>query len=159
MEPAHVAYFIILYVVSLAFGYELRFTEATLHFGRSISKIQEGKGVQDAITPPYSTNLAIVAYVAAVLVLGFGFYLFGIWLGLGVVALFYFVVMINRVLLIPKPESPHFRHLILMSMMNRYADYVKGGDQLRANMMAALLESAGVPINDLVAKLQKRGTT
>jgi hypothetical protein len=46
-----------------------------------------------------------------------------------------------------------------MSMMNRHADYVKGGDHLRANMMAALLESAGVPINDLVAKLQKRGTT
>src|SRR4030095_8668320 len=98
MEPAHVAYLFILCVVSVAFAYELRFTETTLHFGRSISKVQEGRGFQDAVTPPYSTNLAIVAYVAVVLVLGFGFYLYEIWLGLAVVALFYLIVLIARLL-------------------------------------------------------------
>ena len=108
MEPAHVAYLFILCVVSVAFAYELRFTEATLHFGRSISKIQEGRGFQDAVTPPYSTNLAIVTYVAVALVLGFGFYLYGIWLGLAVVALFYLIVLIARLLLIPKPKVRTF---------------------------------------------------
>jgi hypothetical protein len=107
------AYFFFLYLVSLAFAYELRFTEATLHFGRSISKIQEGRGFQDAVTPPFSTNLAIVTYISVALALGFGFYLYGIWLGLAVVAPFYVVVLINRLVLIPKPESSHFRNLIL----------------------------------------------
>jgi len=82
-------YFFVLYLASLAFAYELRFTEATLQLGRSLSKIKEGTGFQSAITPPFSTKLAIAMYIFVFLVLGFCFYRYGFFLGLAAILLFF----------------------------------------------------------------------
>ena len=67
------SYWILLYLASLMFAYEIRFTEATLRFGRSLSPPEflnaNSTGFQDAITPPFSTKLAIAMYLFVVLTL------------------------------------------------------------------------------------------
>ena len=57
-----IIYFLLaLPLVSLLLGYSLALTEATLAIGRSISDTDNPTGFQDEITPPWSTNLALVS--------------------------------------------------------------------------------------------------
>ena len=51
-------------VVAIAFAYSMQFTQATLSFGRSLAETELGTGVQDAITPPWQTNLAMITYMS-----------------------------------------------------------------------------------------------
>ena len=149
------SYFILLYAVSIALGYELRFTEATLRLGRALAKTQQGQGYQNAITPPASSIIGMVIYVLSITVLGWGFYAYGVPAGFAVALGFILMVILNRMLLLPNPESEHFRKIIIDSMVRRHADYVRKGDQSRASVIAELLEKAGVPLNELPHELQK----
>ena len=146
-------YWILLYIASLLFAYETRFTEATLLLGKSLSTPDFLKvtptGFQDAITPPYSTKLAIAMYLFVFIVFVYGFYEHGLLIGLVSVAVFWFFVLLNRLFLIPKPDGEHFRKIILRSMINRHADYLKNGDAVRAGVMAEFLETAGIPAAEL----------
>ncbi len=45
----------------------------------------------------------------------------------------------------PAEDSPHYKKLIFQSMANRYANFVRDGDTVRAAAMRGLLEKAGVP--------------
>lgn len=139
-------YIILLWLVSLLLGYSLAFSGATLTIGKSISDTDSPTGFQDAITPPWSTNLTLLSYAATIGVIGYGWYEYGWLVGIGITIGFIFLVPINKVILLPKSESEHFRRLILRSIMNRYTDLVKSGDQMRASAMAALLEKLGVPV-------------
>jgi hypothetical protein len=141
-----ITYITLLWFASLLLGYSLAFNGATLAIGRSISDTGSPAGFQDAITPPWSTSLAIVAYAVSIGAIGYGWYQYG-WLpGIGITIGFFFLVPINKVVLLPKSESNHFRRLILHSMMNRYADFIKSGDKMRASAMAALLNKLGTPV-------------
>ena len=144
-------YIILFWLASLLLGYSLAFNRATLAIGKSISTTDSPTGftAQDAITPPWSTNLAILSYAVSIGVIGYGWYEYGWLAGLGITLGFFFLVPINLVLLLPKSDGEHFRRLILHSMMNRYADYVKSGDQIRASAMSILLEKIGMPLPDL----------
>ena len=153
------AYIIVLSLVAIAFGYQLRFAEATLHMGRALSGTSAGRGVQDAITPPASSYLAFSVYGAMVLVLAFAFYQYGVPWGLGALVAFYLLVGVSRVLLLPKPDSSHFRTIVIGSMIRRHADYIKRGDNLRAAAMADLLQLAGMPVNDLMQRLTGEGSS
>ena len=141
-----ITYIIGLWLASLLLGYELAFTGATLAIGRSIGDTDGSTGFQDAITPPWSTNFAIVSYVAAIGAVGYGWYQYGWLTGIGIVVGFFFLVVINKVVLLPKSESDHFKRLILRSMINRYADFKKSGDDVRAAAMATLLDKLGTPV-------------
>lgn len=147
------AYIIVLCVVAVAFGYQLRFAEATLHMGRALSGASSGTGLQDAITPPVSSYLAFGVYGVTLLVLAFAFYQYGILWGLGAAIAFYVLVAISRVLLLPRPDSGHFHAIVTGSMIRRHADYVRAGDKLRAAAMADLLHRAGIPVDDLARRL------
>ena len=57
----------------------------------------------------------------------------------------------------PAPSLLHFRKLIVHSMINRHADYLKSGDTLRASVMAELLETLGIPVNPFVAQIKNGG--
>ena len=62
--------------------------------------------------------------------------------------MFFILVSINKLVLLPKSDGEHFRNLILRSLFNRYALFMKSGDTLRAQATAALLEKLGVPVPD-----------
>jgi hypothetical protein len=151
---------VLLYVASLMFEYEIRFTEATVIFGRSLSPPEFLKmtptGFQDAITPPYSTKLAIAMYIFVVLIFGYGFYENGFLIGLISAVVFFVFVLVNRLFLIPKPDGEHFRKIILRSMINRHADYLKIGDNVRAGVMAEFLETAGISAAEFAQHFAKK---
>jgi hypothetical protein len=141
-------YIICLWLASLLLGYSLAFSGATLIIGRSISDSGSSTGFQNAITPPWSTNLAIASYAASIGAVGYGLWQLGWLAGMGIVVAYCFLVAVNQALLLPKPGSGHIRRLIIHSMITRYADFVKLGDTVRAAAMAALLEKLDVPVPD-----------
>lgn len=140
-----IIYLIFMYLASLAFGCVLRFTEATLSIGRSLSNAGTPTGYQDAITPPRFSTIAFSVYAWCLGGIIFGFWQFGWIAGFGITLGFFVTVAINRVLILPKKDSKHFRRLIVHSMSNRHADYLKSGDTLRASIMAELLEELDIP--------------
>jgi len=146
-------YWILLYVTSLLFAYETRFTEATLMLGRSISTPEFLKiaptGLQDAITPPHFARLAFAMYLLVIIIVGFGFYEHGLLRGLLFLVVFLFFTLLNWRFLTPKPDGSLYRNLILRSMISRHADYVKNGDSVRADAMAEMLETAGLAAEKL----------
>jgi hypothetical protein len=138
-----------MYFISLLLGYELAFVKATLTIGRSISDTDSPRGFQDAITPPWSTKLGIITYVVALGGVGYGFYKYGWLAGIRITVGILFVVSLNKVILLPKSDSEHFRRLIIQSMISRYADYVKSNDKLRASAIKTLLEKMDIPVSEL----------
>ena len=140
-----IIYIILLWLASLLFGYSLRFASATNAIGKSISGTDSPRGFQDAITPPWSTNLALFSYAASIGAVSYGWYEYGWLTGLGIILGFLFLVAINQGILLPKSDSEHYRRLILSSMGNRYADYMKSGDQIRGSLMGHLLKKLGIP--------------
>lgn len=148
-------YLVSMYLASLALGYILAFTGATLSIGRSLSDAATPTGYQDAITPPRFSTFAIVVYVICAVGLIYGFWGFGLVAGLGTTIAFVLVVALNKVIILPKSESEHFRKIIIHSMINRHANYLKTGDTLRASAMGMLLEKLGMLVNDLIARLNK----
>jgi len=148
-------YLIVMYVASGALGYVMRFTQATLAMGRSLSDTGTPTGYQDAITPPRFSRVALAVYVLCLGGIICGFWQFGLLTGAGIVVGFLVALVINTELLLPKRDSEHFRKVILRSMIARHADYLKSGDALRASAMAMLLERAGIPVDEFTERLTK----
>jgi len=143
-------------MVSLALAYIFEFTGATLAIGRSLSDTGIPRGYQDAITPPRFSSLALLVYATSLVGVGYGFWEFGGLNGLGIAVGFLVSTSVNKALLVPKSDSQHFRNLIVHSMMNRHADYLRAGDSLRSSVMAELLEKLGVPVNTFVGEIKNK---
>jgi len=137
---------ICLCLAALLLAYVLGIQATTLGMGTSINGWEGAgsRGFQDAMTPPWSTKLSFLSYAASLFVLGYGWYTFGWLIGGGATVVFFLIVAVCQTLLLPKLGSSHYRNLVLQSMLNRYADYMKEGDYLRADAMGRLLEGVGV---------------
>jgi hypothetical protein len=132
-------------------GYELQFSAATLAFGRWLSDSNTATGFQAAVTPPWEAKVGLIIYGLTVTLIGFSGYEFGIVRAIfTVIILFFGLLLVRR--LFPSPESPHFRALMIRSMANRYADFVRDGDQVRGDLMKMLLQKAGVDADLLAGK-------
>lgn len=150
-------YLFAMYLVSLVLGYVLEFTGATLAIGRFLGDGSTPRGYQDAVTPPWMTTIALLTYAVTFAGTVYGFWEFGGLTGVGIAIGFLVTTAINKLLLLPKANSQHFRSIIVQSMIYRHANYLKEGDALRATVMGELLEKLGVPVNALVAEtLRKR---
>lgn len=143
-----IAYITVLWAASLMFAYTLVFSRATLIIGKSISYSDSPTGFQDAITPPWSTKFTILAYAISIGVIGYGWYEYGWLAGLGISCGFCILLVPLSFFILPKSNSEHFRRLIIHSLMNRYADFAKSGDEMRAAATASLLERLGMTIPD-----------
>ena len=150
-------YLFTMFLVSLALGYVLEFTGATLAIGRALGEGGTPRGYQDAVTPPWVTKIALLTYAVAFAGIVYGFWEFGGLAGLAIAIGFLVTTAVNKLLFLPKANSQHFRTIIVQSMIYRHANYLKEGDALRATVMGELLEKLGVPVNALVAEtLRKR---
>lgn len=130
-------------IMTVLLSYQLRFSEATLIFGRELSDTDSETGFQDAIAPPWQTNFGLFAFGGTLLAI-VGIWWDSGWLpGLGAVALVLFGLVLVRAFL-PRPDAPHFRNLILKSMVSRHANYMRDGDTERASAMHELLVRAGL---------------
>ena len=137
-------YLVSMFLLSIAFGYDLAFTEATKRLGRSLVDSQEGRGVQDALTPPWATGFGLTTYGLCIGGVAYGWYSYGGVLAISVAIGLFFAVRLNQRFL-PKPKGDHFRRLIVRSLLNRYANYERHGDNIRAAAVGALLEKLGLP--------------
>jgi hypothetical protein len=127
-----------------AAAYSLRFTGATLALGRALSDTTSGTGYQASISPPWETAFGLVVYGLTLGVVAFSWYAFGIGRAVeSLVTVFVATMVLRRFM--PAEDSPHFKKLIIQSMANRYANFVRDGDTVRAAAMRGLLEKAGIP--------------
>jgi len=126
------------------------FSEATLLIGKSISDTDSKRGFQNAITPPWDTNLGLFTYLIVVPAsVIYGFIKYGWLAGIGAMAGLFFLMSFNKVVLLPKKDSEHFRALIIQSMIGRYADYTRDHNEFRASAMKELLEQLDIPVTDI----------
>jgi hypothetical protein len=146
-------YLVSMYLASLALGYVLAFTGATLNIGRSLNDAVTPTGYQDAITPPKFSTFAIVVYISCGGGLIYGFWKFGLLAGLGTTIAFVSMVALNKVIVLPRSQSEHYRKIIVHSMINRHANYLKASDIVRAKAVGMLLERLGIPVADLTTRL------
>lgn len=150
-------YLILMYLVSLALGYVLAFTQTTLAVGKSLSDAGTSRGYQDAVTPPQFSRFAILIYTLSLGGVIYGFWEYGWLVGLGTFVALFFATAVNIALVLPKINGPHFKNIIVHSMINRHADYLKSNDTLRASIMAELLTKLGIPVQELVARIKRDG--
>jgi hypothetical protein len=134
------------FVVCCYLAFALNFVRATRYVAENIAVPEAVGHIQDAITPPFSAVLFLSASVAfAGCVIGAGVK-YGWMMGVCSVPVLFLVVLILR-RVVPSPESGVFRRVVVRSMQNRYADFVKSGDTVRAGAMSDLLRRLGHPIS------------
>ena len=149
------SYLTLMYLVSLGLGYVLAFTQATLLIGKALSDTGTPTGYQNAITPPIFARFALLIYMVCLASVAYGIWEFGFFIGLGTAIGLLLATSINVAILLPKKDGQHFRKLVIHSLINRHADYVKSNDALRASVLAEFLEKLGVPVNEFVAPMGK----
>jgi len=130
----------------LAFGYVVRFTEATSVMGRSLGDSKDSTENQDAITPPGFSTLYVFIFSLSLVAIVMGFVIYGGLAGVGIIFLYLFLAIINRMVIIPSQEHFHFTNRITSSMLNRYSKYSSRGNDSRAQSMRKLLDKAGIKI-------------
>src|SRR5262249_10018763 len=133
------------FVLSFGLSYAIIFSEVTLALGRSLSDDSPGRGFQDALTPPWQARLRLVIYVLTLVAIALSWYEFGIGRGIATVVLLFAGSMLWRRVL-PQGHSRHYLKLIVTSMVQRYADWVRRGDHVRASVMAQLLGKMGLEL-------------
>ncbi len=136
------------YFIILALGIITRiilgFVNYTKSLGLELSNERDGTGYQNAITPPLFPIIASVIYGLSLFVIISGFFDSSfttgfIYLGLYLLTL----IVIGATLFKPNSLSPlakPFYHIVLNSMINRYANYKKNNDQVRAQAIEIVLE-------------------
>ena len=139
------ALWVSVFVLSFGLAYAIIFSEVTLALGRTLSEHGGGRGFQDALTPPWQARLSVVVYVATLVVIALSWYEFGIGRGIATVVLLFTGSMLWRRVL-PQGHSRHYLKLIVTSMVQRYADWVRSGDHVRAGVMAQLLGKMGLEL-------------
>ena len=149
-------YLIYTVIVPLAifFRWDLGLNAACREVGLEISDSKQGTGFQDAITPPKRANIAIALWLIIIAVIGYGFYKFGWVTGALSIAEFLVVSVIVGAVLIPKPSSPHYLKIIYRSMVNRYADFKKNSDELRAEAIHDLIQRVEERYSEQIAGLK-----
>lgn len=142
-------------VLAVGFAYTLQFSGATLAMGRELSGSTTTTGFQDAVTPPWQTNLALTVYIGIAVVVVIMWWQLGWVSALGALVAIFIGSSLAR-LALPKASGGHYRRLILQSMIARYANYVRDGDALRADAMKQLLTRAGMEPDAMRGAYQAR---
>lgn len=138
-----IALWMLVAALTIAFAYTMQFSAATLSMGKALSNSGSKTGFQDAITPPWQTNLALTVYVGIAVVVGVMWW----WLGWISALVAFGIILFGGGLLkfvLSKQLGNHYQHLILQSMAARYTNYIRDGDVLRADAMKQLLGKAGI---------------
>ena len=122
----------------------LGFVNYTKSLGLELSSERDGTGYQNAITPPLFPIIASVIYGLSLFVIITGFFnsTFAsgfIYLGLYLLTL----IVVGATLFKPNSLSPlakPFYYIVLNSMVNRYKNYKKNNDEVRAKALGIVLE-------------------
>ena len=136
-------YFIIL-ILGVFTRIILGFVNYTKSLGLELSNEKDGTGYQNAITPPLFPVIASVIYGLSLFFIISGFFNNSftagfIYLGLYLLTL----IVVGATLFKPNSLSPlakPFYHIVLNSIVNRYANYKRNNDEVRAKALGIVLE-------------------
>ena len=136
--------YVLVALLGILFRYNLGLAQACKVVGKSISDTDSNTGFQDAVTPPNSTNLTLVTWIAIFGALGYAVYEFGWGTGGIALAALFVVTVLAGATFVPKPESVHYLKRIHGSMAKRFADFQKNGDVIRADSIRVLIDKVEV---------------
>ena len=136
------------YFIILALGIFTRiilgFVNYTKSLGLELSNEKDGTGYQNAITPPLFPVIASVIYGLSLFVIISGFFDSSITTGFIYLGLYLLtLIVVGATLFKPNSLSPlakPFYHIVLNSIVNRYANYKKNNDEVRAKAIGIVLE-------------------
>ena len=136
-------YFIIL-ILGIFTRIILGFVNYTKSLGLELSNEKDGTGYQNAITPPLFPLIASTIYGLSLIIIFYGFFEYSfttgfIYLGLYLLTL----IIVGATFFKPNSLSPlakPFYYIVLNSMINRYANYKKNNDEVRAKAIEIVLE-------------------
>ena len=136
------------YFIILALGISTRiilgFVNYTKSLGLELSNEKDGTGYQNAITPPLFPVIASVIYGLSLFVIISGFFDNSFTTGLIYLGLYLLtLVVVGITLFKPNSLSPlakPFYHIVLNSIINRYGNYKKNNDEVRAKALGIVLE-------------------
>ena len=136
-------YFIIL-ILGIFTRIILGFVNYTKSLGLELSNEKDGTGYQNAITPPLFPLIASTIYGLSLIVIFYGFFEYSFTTGLIYLGLYLLtLIIVGATLFKPNSLSPlakPFYYIVLNSMVNRYANYKKNNDEVRAKAIEIVLE-------------------
>lgn len=127
-------------VVIFAGSFAAKMQATTLWVGKKIAP--EGidkdapRGFQDAITPSFQDQLNTILPISYILVLGIGTWIH--WY-LGVTVLILSAILMGIVQRFYPKKLRTYLNIIIGAMVNKLANYVKGGDSMRADAAQEVL--------------------
>ena len=140
-----IEYFVLI-IISVLWRFDLDFINFTKVVGLELSDTKIGTGYQDAISPPKLTWVAFGIYILLAIPLINAF--FGesgsIVQGLIAIGVIFGTTIVTGVIIHPPSKEPVFEKFYLKilynSMTNRYADYKKNNDNVRADAINILVK-------------------
>ena len=136
-------YFMI-FTLSILTRIILGFINYTKSLGLELSNEKDGTGFQNAITPPWFSTLALIIYGLSIFFIVSGFHKYSITTGFLYLGVYFItLVIVGAILFRPNTLSPlakPFYHIVLNSIVNRHANYIKKNDKIRADAMKIVLD-------------------
>ena len=122
----------------------LGFVNYTKSLGLELSNEKVGTGYQNAITPPLFPVIASTIYGLSLFFIISGFFKSALTTGFIYLGLYLLtLILVGATLFKPNSLSPlakPFYYIVLSSMVNRYANYKKKNDEVRAKAIGVVLE-------------------
>ena len=122
----------------------LGFVNYTKSLGLELSNEKVGTGYQNAITPPLFPVIASTIYGLSLFFIISGFFKSALTTGFIYLGLYLLtLILVGATLFKPNSLSPlakPFYYIVLSSMVNRYANYKKKNDEVRAQAIGLVLE-------------------
>ena len=136
------------YLIILTLGIFTRiilgFVNYTKSLGLELSNEKDGTGYQNAITPPFFPLIASTIYGLSLFFIIAGFFEKSFMTGFAYLGLYLLtLIVVGATLFKPNSLSPlakPFYHIVLNSIVNRYANYKKNNDEVRAKAIGIVLE-------------------
>ncbi len=135
---------IIFVIIAAGAGKALSYS-ATLQEAGAMMAEKHGLGVQpiqyqNALTPPWLTNITIAVWVALFADAAWVWYLIGWQQGFGALGAAIILPALFQAVLPPRRGSRIFLRNAFHTMINRQSDYERDGDRARAQAMAGNVE-------------------
>ena len=130
---------IIAFIAAIPFRLDIGFRNFNKEIGLELSSSKMGTGYQDAITPPKLNYVSYVFWPLNLFIIFAGFADFGV-VGFIILGIFILSNVLTGIFILPKLDR-FFLRILFRSMTNRHADYVRDGDDIRADAIKGILNT------------------
>ena len=136
--------YLFLVLISILIRFDIDFRSFIREVGLELSDNKFASGYQDAISPPKLTWLSIVCYLIFFGTIISLFFYKSVILGIFCIFIVLIIQVITGTIIHPPRKTRIFEkfylRILYSSMVNRYADYKKENDNVRANAINILIK-------------------